>query len=275
MPIVAIAVAAVLVALVGLYVFRYRSTPQSPFDTRASWVRAGIYFCVCWLASIATGTLGRIVEQAPVSSAQRSNGVWWVWTAVATITIFVCYWGIWGRWTLHFDRPRHLIGQVLFGVLWGSATGQVFVATFDLWDRTGWPTWGVWLGTWCTLSAFQGLFHDLWWDVYVTPEHDTPWSIKRKVPASHIPNLTITLTYLAIYENRLVFVGLQALALVAASVFQRMTVPWNPVATPAASTKPAFWGLVRGCGFHSDDPDPYATQRLSDATRRASARLTP
>ena len=267
----AVIAGASLVGLSGLYATKYRGTPQSPFNTGASWTRAGIYFSICWLYSIAVGTFGKIVDAPIATPEQLGNPSWWVWTVGCVLTILVCYWVIWGRWTLHFGRPKDRAGQILFGVLWGSATGQVFVATFDLWDKTGWPTWAVWLGAWCTLGAFQGLFHDLWWDVHVTPEHDTPWSIQRKVPASHIPNLTITLTYLAIYENRLIFVGLQTLALVAASVFQRMTVPWNPVPTPAASTEPGIFGIPRGCGFITDDPTPYDSQRAADRAERAAS----
>ncbi len=156
------------------------------------------------------------------------------------------------------------------GSLWsavGNWVGATLRRIYDLIATTNWSTWLVWLVAWCVIGGWQGVFQDVGWDVWVAPEHDTPWSIKRKVPASHIPNVTITLTYLALYENRLIFIGLQSLALVAASIYMRFP-KWNetePILAPA--TEPAYLGLTRATGFITDDPDPYRTQRESDRRR--------
>jgi len=247
--------------------FLGRGVPQSDFRPPLLWLRALAYVSACWVLSVVTGTFGRIVRSPPVTSEQLSNPAWWAWTAASVAVILIGYWVIWARWTLHFNRPRRLGAQILFALLWGSGSGQLFVTVFDLFDRTSWATWAVWLAAWCVIGAWQGVFQDVGWDVWVAPEHDTPWSIKRKVPASHIPNVTITLTYLALYENRLIFVGLQTLALTAASIYMRFPA-WSerePVLAPA--TEPAYLGLVRATGFITDDPDPYATQRQADRAR--------
>lgn len=249
-----------------------RSTPPDTdrYDASAGWRRAAIYVASCWLLSIATGTFGSIVTDAPVDASQASNPLWWAWTVGSVTTVVVGYWVLWGRWTLHFGRRRALGWQVAFGVMWGTGTGQLFVVIVDAWDRTGWDRWGVWVAAYLTVSVWQGLFQDMYWDLYVTPEHDTPWSISRKVAFSHIPNVTVTLTYLVLYENRLIFVGLQTLALVAASVFMRMPAPGDTTPTPAAAQRPGPFGLPRGAGYHTDDPDPYATQRAADRAAAVS-----
>lgn len=238
-------------------------TTMAQFDAAAGWWRAAIYVTACWAVSITTGSFNDIVTEAPVTSDQLSDPAWWGWTIASIAVIAVGYGILWRRWTLHFGRPRALGWQVLFGVMWGTGTGQLFVVIVDLWDRTGWATWGVWLGAYLTISAWQGVFQDFYWDLYVTPEHDTPASITRKVLGSHIPNVTVTLTYLVLYGNRLIFIGLQSAALVAASVCMRMPAPNDRSPTPAASRRPGPFGLSRGAGYATDDPDPFATQRAA------------
>ncbi len=266
--VVASLVGVVWVASTGAALVGGRDVPQWDFRPPLLWLRAVSYISLCWLISLATGTFRRIVEAPPVTSSQLHNPAWWAWTIAAVGVILVGYWVIWARWTLHFDRPKRRAVQLLFGLLWGSGSGQLFVAIHDLFSRTTWPAWVIWLAAWSAIGAWQGVFQDVGWDVWVAPEHDTPWSIKRKVPASHIPNVTVTLTYLALYGNRLLFVGLQALALVAASIFMRFPAWWErrPVLAPA--TEPAYFGLLRATGFVSDDPDPYATQRQADRALR-------
>ena len=249
-----------------------RGIPQQDFRPRLLWLRAGTYISACWLFSVLAGTFEKIVANAPATTEQLRNSSWWLWTLLSVAIILLGYWVIWARWTLHFNRPRSIAAQVLFGVLWGTGSGQLFVAIYDLIATTNWSTWLVWLVAWCVIGGWQGVFQDVGWDVWVAPEHDTPWSIKRKVPASHIPNVTITLTYLALYENRLIFIGLQSLALVAASIYMRFP-KWNetePILAPA--TEPAYLGLTRATGFITDDPDPYRTQRESDRRRRSKTK---
>jgi len=151
--------------------------------------------------------------------------------------------------------------------MWGSATGQLILSIWTLWHNTGWSRWIVWIGAYACIAAWQGLFQDLYWDVRVTPEHDTPWSISRKVMFTHIPNVTITLTYLTLFENRLIFVLLQALALVGASIFMRFPA-WYETATINAATTSQLGPLLRCSGFLTDDPTPYATQRAEVRSAR-------
>lgn len=200
-----------------------------------------------------------------MTSLQLHDPWWWFWTVLAVSVIIVGYWLIWARWTLHFNRRRRLGVQLLFGVLWGSGSGQLFVVVHDMFLRTRWSTVWVWLGAWCAIGAWQGVFQDVGWDVWVAPEHDTPWSIKRKVPASHIPNITITLTYLALYENRLIFVGLQTLALTAASIFMRFPAWFETALVLAPATEPAYLGLTRATGF-SSPTTPTPTRRSAPPT---------
>ncbi|MFM7063425.1 MAG: hypothetical protein ACKO04_08025 [Actinomycetes bacterium] len=250
------------------YLTRYRATPQAPYQPRVAWTRASIYFGVCWLVSAAVGTWGRIVTEPVATAAQRSDGTWLLWTAGVVALIVVAYPVVWARWTLTFDRRSRVLAQLGFGIVWGLSAGQLLASYFVLAERTGWPRWGVWLLAWGLIGAWQGMFQDLFWDVWVTPEHDTPTTIRTKVAACHIPNVTFTLTYLVLFGNVAIFVGLQTLALCSAALAMRFPA-WNeagPVLAP--TTGPGPFGILRASGYLTDDPHPYRTQRLA---RRAAA----
>jgi hypothetical protein len=238
---------------------------------RASWSRAFVYIGCCWLVSLATGTWERIVSNPPVTAEQLADPTWVLWTVACVVLIVVAYPVVWARWTLTFDRPRRLPTQVLFGLAWGSGAGQLLASFYVLADRTGWPTWGVWLLAWGLIGAWQGMFQDLFWDVWVTPEHDTPSTIRTKVFACHIPNVTVTLTYLVLFDNVLVFVGLQTLALCSAAVAMRFPAWHERRSVLAPTTGPGPFGLLRASGYETDDPHPYRTQRLA---RRAALPTT-
>ena len=49
----------------------------------------------------------------------------------------------------------------------------------------------MWLLAYTSIAIWQWLWQDYYWDVYVSPEHDSPLSIKVKVLATHIPNITV------------------------------------------------------------------------------------
>ena len=107
----------------------------------------------------------------------------------------------------------------------------------------GLPVWGRWIVAYLLMST-HGLWMDLYRDVYVLPEHDTPWSLKWKVICSHLPNMLAWLAYLALYNNQAIFIMLQALALTGAAVSMRVPPFWvkgyihPPRAAPVFSAFP-------------------------------------
>jgi hypothetical protein len=109
--------------------------------------------------------------------------------------------------------------------------------------------WARWIAGYALLSAFMGLWQDLYWDVWVVPEHDTPRSLKLKVIYSHVPNMTICLTYLAIYDNQWIFMILQTMALTGASIFLRWPPWWEKEDVVAPRTEPGLFGLPHAAGY--------------------------
>lgn len=255
-------VAILMGALLAVYALHYRQNPPDVFVPTVAWLRAGIFFCACYLLSWATGTLDAILADPLYTQEQLADPYWRWWVAGLFLFILVAYWGLWARFTIRFERKLDLLPQVFYGLLWGSAFGQMFLSFWHLAALLGpdWPTWQVWLLTYSVLSIWQWLLMDMYWDIYISPEHDTAFSIALKVPTTHVPNITLALTFFALYENHVIFITLQCLALVGASIAMRMPAPWCRESTPAARRGPSlFFGLPRCAGYQSSDPgnDPY------------------
>jgi hypothetical protein len=74
-----------------------------------------------------------------------------------TLLVTVAYWGIWARYTLRFDRRRDVIPQTVFGLLWGFASGMLFLAFYQVARAIGgsWATWQVWLLAYVLITIWQ------------------------------------------------------------------------------------------------------------------------
>jgi len=252
------AIAVLMAYLVVTYYRGGRGRPWTTFEPRWAWHRAGIYFCFCYLASYTSGGMDRIVNSPVVTAAQKADPVWVAYTIGALAFILVAYAGVWAHFTPTFDRPRKPLMSAVFGFLWGSSSGQLFVAVWVLADKSALPTRGAWLLTYVILAAFQPNFHNIYWDHYIAPEHDTRMTQKIKALCCHIPNLAITLTYLALYGNYLIFVTLQVIACVAAGIAMRYPAPWA-TAGPLDFAHRSDARIPRATGYVSADPqtDPY------------------
>ncbi len=246
-------VAILLIILLTVYLKNYRGLPQNDFNPVVLWIRAGIYFCSCLMLSWVTGTMTKIFQSPFVTQNQLNSPAWIVWTAGCFILVFVAYWIIWARMTLTFNRKRYLITQILFGLIWGICTAQIFLVIWNFCGIFDWPLWVRWIVGYILISVYMGFWQDLYWDVYVVPEHDTPRSIKLKVWTSHVPNMTFSLIYLALYDNQIIFIMLQTLALTGASIFLRFPPFWEKEDVTAPRTEPGFFGLPHAAGYIEED----------------------
>ena len=246
---------ALMVGLLGLYVARYRGHANDVWSAPAAWSRAGIYFCFCLLVASVTGALQATLNSPLIYAGQLQDPWWILSTVVVVVFIIAAYWGYWYRTTLRFGRKLDVLPQLLFGLCWGFTTGLYFLSFWHLALALGesWPLWLVWLLAYVMISVWQALWMDMYWDVYVSPEHDSPESIRKKVPRTHIPNMTLCLSYFALYQNYWIFIGLQTIALLAASFGMRMPAPWSKQSTPPARQVPGLLGLPRAGGYVAEE----------------------
>jgi hypothetical protein len=251
----------VMALLMALYFKRYRRHAPDVFVPKAAWLRAGIYFCFCYLVAIVTSVFDELLSNPVATGGQVAGTEWWLWVGGLVLLVTVAYWGIWARYTLRFERRLDVIPQTFFGLLWGAASGMLFLSFYHVARAVGgsWATWQVWLLAYMLIAIWQWLWQDYYWDVYISPEHDSPWSIRLKVFATHIPNITACLIFFALYESYVIFVALQSWALLGASLAMRMPAPWSRELTPPATRSPGLFGWQRASGYVPADPqnDPY------------------
>ena len=117
----------------------------------------------------------------------------------------------------------------------------------------------MWLLAYAGMGASQALVQSLFWDVYVAPEHDTPRSLKLKVPLSHTPNVITCLSFLVLHENAWLFVALQTYGLVACCIGQRFPAPWarEPIRAPMVERGKRGW--LRATGYIESAPERTAS----------------
>jgi len=254
----AILVSLVFVVLALIYKVRFRGHPWDIYYPRLAWLRAGMYFCACYLLSYWSGAMELLLTSPLVTPTQLANPRWVAFTTGVYAFILVAYPGIWVYFTPVFERQKNPLISAVFGFLWGSSAGQLFLSTWLIAGKLGLPAWGTWLATFLVLAAYQPNWHNIYWDHYIAPEHDTPMTQKIKALGCHIPNLAIGLTHLTLYENYFIFVSTQVIACMSAAIGMRFPGPWAaPSALNYAHRTAAR--IPRCTGYIPKDPltDPY------------------
>jgi hypothetical protein len=166
--------------------------------------RAAGYFAACLLAGVVSGVTADLADVHHGSPVAVS-------LAVLVLEV-VAYGVVWPIGTYALDRPKDWVSTA-FGVVWGLCEAQLLLSGFVLVEQLGLGKPATVAVAFVLLSAFQGGWHALYWDVRVAPEHNDPaWNL-RKVLLCHVPNLLVTLTHYAVYRSALWFVVFQTVSL--------------------------------------------------------------
>lgn len=203
-----------------------KAMPQN-YRVDLAWLQAGIFFCICFIIAWFSGVFQTIVNMPLISSENLSNPVWISYTIVCIVVEFVAYWIIWPKGTLTHGRPLILAAIIPFGLLWGISEGMLFLAFWALIEIFITSKLIVGVLSFIIISTFLGLWHSQYWDIHVSPEHNIEEWNTKKVLFAHIPNLLITLPYLAIFGNAGLFVLFQTIALVGSAYFMRFPPFWQ------------------------------------------------
>jgi hypothetical protein len=201
--IVNVTTVALLVLLTGVYVIRYRKADPAVFSPAAAWLRACIFFCACFIAAWLSGTQQRMLDGPVVTPEQLQDPRWLLWTGGFAFLIIAGYWGVWARYTIRFERRRHLPSQIPFGVLWGLSVGQFILVVWHgvTLVGAGWPAWAIILVSWIGAGTMFALWMLFYWDLYIAPEHDSRYSIALKTIVVHIPQTLVCVTYLTLFDR--------------------------------------------------------------------------
>jgi hypothetical protein len=244
--------------LVAIYNTKLRNHPWDTYYPKLAWMRGCMYFCFCYTLSYLTGAMELILYSPVFTDEQLNNPNWVIFTAGITLFIVTAYAGLWSYFTPVFERKKNVLISALFGFLWGSSSGQLFLSIWVLAGYLPLPAWGTAVAAFLVLAAYQPNWHNIYWDHYIAPEHDTPLTQVIKASCCHIPNLIIMLTYLTLYENYLIFVVAQVIACTSAGIGMRYPAPWAEVNQLNYAVRTDA-RIPRCTGYIPADPksDPY------------------
>jgi NAD(P)-dependent dehydrogenase (short-subunit alcohol dehydrogenase family) len=233
-----LAAAALLVAAGFALALRRRTASREVwrYDTVAAWLRAFAYFAICWAIAAASGTLATIAANPWVFPGQTQSWLWWLVTAVVFGIAVIGYWVVWARGTRPHGRAISWPETPLFGLAWGVSEGLLLASVWVLATRV----WRALLGDGglsdalvlitvvLVLSAWVALWHALYWDIHISPEHNVIEWNTIKVAAVHTPNVVVATAWLTAWENLGLFVVAQTIALLGSS----MTMPFPTFRRP-------------------------------------------
>jgi hypothetical protein len=161
----------------------------------------------------------------------------------------LAYWVLWSRITLTFERKYYLGSEIVFGIIWGFSSGGLLLSFFHLWNLTGAADWVIFLLSFISMGLWQYFIQDYFWDIYVSPEHDTPRTIIIKTILCHIPNVVISLGFLIMWNNYAIYTLFFIFALVTSTIFQKFPAPWAKGKFHAPMVKLGIGGLPHGAGY--------------------------
>ncbi len=206
------------------------------YDPVAAWLRAFTYFALCWAVGFASGGVATIAAAPWLEPGQTESWLWWLLTGIVFGIATIGYWVVWARGTRPHGRRVSWPETPLFGLVWGVSEGvllaSVWVVLTRLWrGLVGDGTLSdalVVASAILVLSLWIALWHALYWDIHISPEHNiVEWNL-IKVAAVHTPNVVFSICWLTAWEDIRLFVVAQTIALLGSA----MTMPFPSFARP-------------------------------------------
>jgi hypothetical protein len=217
-----------LLVLLGLLLFiGTRGKDTRIYNAKMAWVRAWIYFCICWLLSWVTGVLPALLSSPWVDPAHVIEKSWLFYVMLTWVVVLVGYIYIWPSGTVTYKRKLYPITTSIIGVVWGLSEAQLFLVFWSVGERFLDIPWVVALFTYVCASMANGPLHLFYWDLYVSPDHNIyEWNIK-KVMFAHNPTLILSLGFLALWGDIWVYMFWPAFAIFSCAIAQRFPAPWD------------------------------------------------
>ncbi|WP_145999069.1 hypothetical protein [Oceanicoccus sp. KOV_DT_Chl] len=200
------------------------------YDAKLAWVRAWIYFSVCWLLSWVTGVLPTLLNAEIMNLDHLSQLGWQLYMITAWVIVLFGYLYIWPKGTVTYGRKLYPLSTLFIGVVWGLSEAQLFLSFWAVGEQFIDQRWLIALFTYLLASMSNGPLHLLYWDRYVSPDHNIyEWNMK-KVGLAHSPNLLISLVYLVVWGDLWIYMMWPTFALIACAYAQKFPAPWDRLA---------------------------------------------
>ena len=204
----------------------------SRYSPRRAWLLGVAWFVFCLWVSWRAGLMSRLLAEPWFMPEQLVDPWWLLATAIVSAHVGFAYLYLWPRGTTHHGRRLRRVWATAFGFFWGIAQSQlVLVIWYYVASYPVARTWHV--ATMVVIySVWSGLWQSRFWDRYVSPDHNIREWNTRKVLLAHVPFLVLSLVHLSIFDNPVLFVIWQTVALVASCWAMRFPAPYDPDAPP-------------------------------------------
>jgi len=202
-----------------------KTSHQLVYNAGKAWIRAAVFFFAALLIGLWSGVTPSLLTPPLFQPGLLQQGGFWVTISAYAIVVIIGYGFIWPRGTLTYGRPLRPAACLFFGLMWGLAQAQIFLA---IWTLASWLDLGAWWTagiTYAAIAIYNGLWHSLYWDIHVSPPHNIEAWNGRKIAFAHTPNLLATLLFLGLFGNFWVVVMMQCLALVLSCWFMHFPQP--------------------------------------------------
>ena len=143
------------VSLAVVYNTKYRNHPWDIYYPKLAWMRAGMYFCACYVLSYLSGGMELILTRPVFTPEQLQNSNWVIYTAGIAVFMVTAYAGVWSYFTPVFERRKNVLISATFGFLWGTSSGQLFLSVWVLTGHLPLPAWGSAVVAFLVLAAYQ------------------------------------------------------------------------------------------------------------------------
>jgi len=216
-----------VIVLAALLFAGTRGKDTRIYDARMAWLRACIYYSLCWILSWATGVLPTLLTTPFVNPDHVGQTSWQVFVAATWLVVLVGYIYVWPTGTVTYKRKFYPLTTVPLGIVWGLSEAQLFLSYWAIGEMFLDAPWMVAVLTYVMASLTNGPVHLFYWDRYVSPDHNIyEWNI-RKVMLAHNPTLILGLTFLVVWGDIWVYMLWPSFALFACAIAQKFPAPWD------------------------------------------------
>jgi hypothetical protein len=230
-----------LLALLAILFFREQDKHDPDIHSPLlAWLRGGMYFCLAFTVSWATGVF-QVVTAGPLAGPEQLTDPVWIGFTLLCVSLMIwgyVYW--WPKGTVTHGRLAYPVASGCFGVLWGLSAGQLQLSLYAVLEEFAFGRAMTAVLVYVLFAIFNLNFQLGWWDIKVSPPHNVRAWNARKVLFAHNPFLIASLAYFTLYGNAGIFVLLQAAALAAAAMAMRFPPFWLPDGTEKVSRETAL-----------------------------------
>ena len=125
--------------------------------------------------------LGAAIVQSDFINPDHLNETsWQVYMLVAWAVVLYGYLYVWPKGTVTYNRKLYPLPTLLLGGVWGLSEAQLFLSFWAIGEHFIDTPWIIAVFTYGMATISNAPLHLLYWDRYVSPDHNIyEWNMKK------------------------------------------------------------------------------------------------